>query len=499
MATEIELKLALPEAAQRRFLRHPLLKQTTDKRSLRIVSVYYDTPDLALNRNGIALRLRRQNGAWLQTVKCAGAQGGGLVARPEWETAYTGHFDFAAVDDPAVRKRLERPKLLTALIPVFETNFRRITWAMGGVQLMLDRGWIASAGRHEAISELELELAGGDLTELFSLAETLAERQALTPALRSKAERGYRLFQSVPATPARAGDPPLDGKTLASATPQEASRVIAFSCIAQMQGNHAGAVAGEDPEYLHQMRVAVRRLRASLRVFAPVLSPRLATEALPPLRTLMQALGRARDLDVLLDEIVGPVVAALPDEPRLAMLASIIADRCHHARQEAARALQAPAYGHLLLKLTALLHEDNTSPGSEVPATTGEFAYQRLQPQSRKMRKLARAANADDPVSLHTLRIAIKRLRYALEFFAPLAEHKRRRLAVEQLAQMQTILGQLNDLANAGRLLGEYAGSDPQLREAVTLIAGWHGPRHGKLLAQVPALLARLWRLSKLA
>jgi inorganic triphosphatase YgiF len=65
---------------------------------------------------------------WLQTVKLAGASAAGLSSRPEWETPYTGHFDFSAIDQPAVREWLQRPKLLARIVPICETRFRRITW-----------------------------------------------------------------------------------------------------------------------------------------------------------------------------------------------------------------------------------------------------------------------------------------------------------------------------------------------------------------------------------
>ena len=83
MAEEIELKLALPPEAQRAFLRHPLLKQAAGKTTQRLTNVYYDTNGLDLRKRGIALRLRRKGGRWLQTVKCAGNHAGGLAARPE--------------------------------------------------------------------------------------------------------------------------------------------------------------------------------------------------------------------------------------------------------------------------------------------------------------------------------------------------------------------------------------------------------------------------------
>jgi inorganic triphosphatase YgiF len=497
MADETELKLALPESAQRAFLRHPALKLAVSKHGAQLVSIYYDTPDLALRRHGIALRLRRQSGAWLQTVKCRGRDEGGLTTRPEWETPYGGHFDFSPVDDKAVRDFLERPKVRAHLVPLFETRFRRTTWQFDGLQLMLDRGWIASSGRREAISEIELELAQGDVSLLFSLAERLAERLPLTPAMLSKAERGYRLYRQDSPTPGKADELPVDGKALAELPPQAVFRIIAFACIAHLQSNHTGAIASDDPEYVHQMRVAVRRLRACLRLFAPIIGPQFADSVLPPLHTLMKLLGGVRDLDVLLAEIVGPAVTALPDEPRLAALAGVVTDRRHRARMETTKALQSPRYGQLLLRLAALLHQETAIDNGQAPATISNFAAEQLQRHARKVRKLARGADPGDPTTLHALRIGIKRLRYALEFFTPLADGKQRRQAASQLAEIQGTLGQLNDLANAGRLLMDCAGDDLQLREAVTLVGGWHGPRHALLQEQVPPLLTKLWRLAR--
>ena len=487
MANEVELKLALPETAQRSFLRHPLLREARDKRAARLVILYYDTPDLALWQHGIALRLRRQGGTWLQTVKAAGESAAGLTARPEWETPYDGRFDFAAVDDARVRARLERPKIASRLEPIFETSFLRTTWQLDGVMLMLDRGWIVSAGRREAISELELELAGGDIGALMRLAEHLAERLPLAPAMLSKAERGYRLFKALPPSPVKAEAIAIDVDKL---PPAEAFRQIAFSCLEHLQRNRDGAITSDDPEYIHQMRVGTRRLRACLRLFRPVLTEQFIDAVLQPLRPLMDVLGRARDLDVLLAEIASPVTAALPTEPRLAALAGIIADRRYRARAEAIQLLASRQYGQLTLKIAALLHA--FTAGGESAATLDEFASGRLRRLGRKVQRLALAARPDDPVALHVLRIGIKRLRYAIEFFTPPNAGKARRRQAERLAQVQTTLGQLNDLASAGRLLMDCAGEDLQLREAVTLIGGWHGPRHARLVEQLPALLADL-------
>jgi adenylate cyclase len=110
----------------------------------------------------------------------------------------------------------------------------------------------------------------------------------------------------------------------------------------------------------------------------------------------------------------------------------------------------------------------------------------------KRIHELAATARVDNPPSLHELRISIKRLRYAIEFFGPMIPGKSGTATIKRLAGLQDELGQLNDLASAGTLLMVCAGRDPHLREAVTLIGGWHGPRHAGLLADIPDKLKRI-------
>ena len=493
MAEEVELKLALAEDHQARFLRHPLLKQALGRHVETLDNIYYDTADLSLRRRGIALRLRRKGRDWLQTVKLAGASHAGLSSRPEWEVPYAGHFDFSGIDQPAVRKWLQRPKLLARIVPICETRFRRVTWkfaaAPGTVLLTLDRGWIIANGRREAISEVELELAGAPVHAIFSVAAQLAQRVALTPSVLSKAERGYRLHLGTPLQPFKAETVALSP----AMPPFEAFRRIAMSCLEHLQQNHHGTLTRDDPEYIHQMRVATRRLRASLHLFAPALPERLGESLRMPLAALMTHLAHAHDLDVLLTEIANPVLAALPNEPRLPALASDITNRRYVARAQALALLAAPDYGRTLLAALESLHPVPATDTAAIPLQA--FASERLHRLHRKLRRLAAAAELQDPASLHALRIGVKRLRYALEFFAPLAPERAFSRVLKRLAALQNTLGQLNDLANAGALLMDCAGDDPRLREAVTLIGGWHGPRYAGLQAGIADELARLTRL----
>ena len=494
MAHQIALKLTVAEDRHAALKRHPLLAKAATHELQHLVSIYYDTGRLALRRDGILLRLRKQGASWQQTIKRQDDSDGGLTLRPEWQAPYLNHFDFSHVDDAALRDWLQRDKIARRIAAVFETNFRRSVWQLDpapGTRILvkLDRGWIASNGRRDTISEVELQLLAGSVDNLYALALELAQTQALPPLLLSKAERGYRLFLNTPRAPVKAGDVPID----AANTPLAAFRLIALDCLSHLQLNHDGAVRSDDPEYVHQMRVATRRLRAALRMFRPVLPARFAEQLVPPMRELMQALGQARDLDVLMAEIVAPVASALPDEPRLTDLAGAITNRLYAARSNIHFVLRQPAYSRLLLTAGSLLQSAPfvDPPDTEAPSLL-LFADRRLRSQLKKILALADAARVDYPPSLHELRIGIKRLRYAIEFFGPMIPGKSGTAAIRRLAGLQEELGQLNDLASAGTLLMVCAGRDPHLREAVTLVGGWHGRRHAALLGDIPEKLKRI-------
>lgn len=203
MAQEIEIKLALEPSYQRRFMRHPLLRLASARTDQILDNIYYDTPDLALKKYGIALRIRRQGRQRLQTVKLGGKAVGGLSIRPEWEVPYRGRFDFSAIDNLAARRWLEQAEILQRIAPIFHTRFRRITWhlpldAGGEVLVALDRGDIFAGGQQAKISEVELELAGTeDVTALKNISEQLQQRVLLMPSSISKAQRAYALLAKV--------------------------------------------------------------------------------------------------------------------------------------------------------------------------------------------------------------------------------------------------------------------------------------------------------------
>lgn len=490
MPTEIELKLALPGSSQRRLLDHPLLGRKAESLgTTRLRNIYFDTPDLALHQRGMALRLRRQGRRWLQTVKCAGTVGGGLSERPEWEQPYNGSgFDFRSIDDVQVRRFLQRKRIADALTPVFETTFTRRNWRVipepGALVIAaLDRGTISSGERSEAICELELELAEGDPAALFETARQLSGQIPLKPESLSKAERGYRLFIGAQPAPRKAAASALRAED----TPPGAFHHIALSCIAQLEANEAGVQRWDDPEYIHQMRVALRRLRSAVRVFSPVIAPQTEKTMHESLRRLGSALGSARDWDVVVDEVLAPVVQTFADDKRVEGLHQRALAKRDEARAAARAALADAEYGRIMLELIASLQQMRAGPAGQGDGDLRSFAQRRLRKLKRRVGRAAERAAGLEVSALHALRIAVKRLRYALEFFAPLYPRAAVKRELRRLTRLQQDLGLINDLANAGPRLEQCADDDVAMREAIALVGGWYGPRYAALLARLPA------------
>lgn len=493
MACEVELKLALPTSARRAFLRHALLASAVSKKPVRqLFNIYFDTADLALRRRGIALRLRRIGPQWLQTVKCAGEEAGGLSSRPEWEGPYDGQaFDFSAVDMPEVRKFLEKVQRRGLLQPLFETDFKRRTWIFereAGSRLILayDEGEIRGGGRTLPLSELEIEIAQGGTDPLLHLAQDLAHALPVRLDARSKADRGYRLAMGSAVLPVHA----IRGAFLTEVdTPRLAFRKLALAGLAHIQGNEEGVLGSDDPEFVHQMRVALRRLRSAIRAFAPVLPADFSHHFLVPMGELARKLGDARDWDVLLTEILQPVMAALPGDARLQLLAVHLEQEASKARQAARSAVADPAYGRLLLAfLTQLLITDfELSTQHETDLRT--LAATSLREARRRLRRKAAEAMSMEMSALHAARIAAKRLRYTLEFLGGIGTERGVKKELDSLAAWQAELGHINDMGNARRLLLDQMVTQPAICEALALVEGWH---RGQMAANLESLPKRL-------
>ena len=478
MSTEIELKLQLSPKAAARLAHHPLLANIPMQR-LKLLNTYFDTPELELHARRVAVRFRKKGWQWLCTVKSAEPASGGLAMRSEWETQATpGTFDFSHVDNTDFRGFLEAR--IDQLEPVFTTDFKRQIWHVpfgeSLIELAIDRGHIESRGRRTPICEIELELVSGKVDDIFWLTRQLQDDLHLHPAIASKAERGYNLFLDAPLRPFKARPPAIH----ADQTPVDAFRCIALSCLEHFQRNEQGLLHSKDPEFVHQARVALRRLRSAIKLFSPVLPPEFVATYGQTWQTLGSALGEARNWDVFLDETLPPIAEAFPDDKDIKRLRKAAQRKTQSARKSIVGLLATREYPRLLLEFTAAVYTVSQS----LPIPLEDFARRQISRHTRRARKLAIRHAELTPPERHKMRIAFKKLRYILGFFASLPSPKKYQPYLAVLAQLQDELGLINDHITACALIETKLGGDHR-----GPVLGWICGRHAMMIANLEATL----------
>ena len=476
---ETEFKLALDPRDIGALKRHALLAGKTAKR-VRQVDVYFDTPDLRLARNGLALRLRRAGGRWLQTLKDGGRVTAGLHQRGEWEFPLPRpSLDLRFLADTPFGKLPSDvgPKLQ----PAFTVKVMRTSWvvapdAAGRIEIVLDRGVLICGERELPICEVELELLAGDANCLFRVAAALQEDCSLKPESDSKSERGYRMIRGEPLHPAHAEPVHLDpGSTLPMAL-----RHIARSSLAHLHANEAGVLASDNGEFLHQARVALRRLRSALK-FAGAAPGGILAE----LKWFSGALGPARDWDVFVCDILPPALRAYGDVAEARRIARQ-ARRQRKASFAAARlAFGSRRYFALLLEVSRWLLE-SVPPGAEI--SPAAFAARRIGKRHKRLLCDAIGLAGQTPQQRHRVRIDAKRLRYAVEHFGSLFHGKSVRRYARDLSALQDILGSVNDAVTAERLLAQV----PLAEGPGAFMRGWLAARSAGDIALAQELVARL-------
>ncbi len=495
---EIELKLLIEAHDLPRLARLALVRRATRGRptTRQVHSVYYDTPQRLLRHQGYALRLRRDGQQWVQTLKGGGRAEAGLHQREEYDVPVAGQL----LDLPALWRSPAGGLLAGAsgrsasLEPVFITRFRRtrrILELSPGVEVELctDQGTISAAGgKEEPLREIELELLAGPPQALLDLALALLEHLPLRLENRSKSQRGYALADSLIPGPVKAGPVTVE----ASMTVTEAFRRVCFSCVGQLQANESAARPEDWPETLHQARVALRRLRCCFSLFAPAFPREAFAEVLDELRWLSSQLGPARDWDVFAEETLPELRAALPADPAVDLLEIACAAPRQSSRQDAMEALRSRRYTALLLRLQSAFMgeawEAVADPAAQLHRAEPlqEFASWLLRRRHRKVMRFGETLASLSLEELHELRIAVKKLRYSLEFFLPLLQSHRAAQLQQALVQLQQALGALNDTATAQRLLSALA-TDERLREAAALMRGFGAAGTSARLASLPA------------
>ena len=486
---ETELKLRGEPAALQAIFAGPAIsaKATSRGSSRRLENVYYDTPEQRLRTRGLAFRVRKDGRSYVQTLK-SDDTGGMVSCRGEWQAPLTSAepaLDLLPAGATELLNGLVAPGELRAL---FTTRVRRQTRRLevadgdghaSRVEAALDLGAIEANGSSQPIAEIELELLDGSSAALYDLALELDALSPLHVETRSKSVRGYALAK---------GEPPAWHKAepfalRPRATVDEAIGAILRACLEHWCVNEAAALDGRDPEGVHQMRVALRRLRSAVSIFGRLMAPEARDWLGGEAKRTIGSLGPARDWDVFLTESLAPVLAARPDDGRLLALRAAAEDARAEGYETARAAIGSPAYTRFLLQLGRWIEvggwrEGATAKGAawlEQPIVA--FADRLLAKRHRKALQRGRNLAELSPEQRHRARIALKKLRYATEFFDGLYKKKRAGRYLAALKQLQDALGHLNDVAVAERLTGpliERAGAKRQdLAAASGLMLGW--------------------------
>ncbi|HET7831824.1 MAG TPA: CHAD domain-containing protein [Gallionella sp.] len=480
MAVETELKLRIAPEHLTRLKRHAILKSHQIKRPVtrHLYNIYYDTPKLDLQNSGMALRLRRVGQQWLQTLKGGGSVKGGLHQRNEWEAPVSGAaLDFSVLDQAVWDEQVPaswRKKLQPVFLTDFSRSSRMLQWQGAQIELCIDQGEVRTEQHSTPICELELELLSGEPGHLFELALAILDVVPFELETVSKAERGYRLLSGHVEGPVKSAAPDI----AESNTLPDVLQSMIWSCLQHLQSNLHGAMTSDDAEYLHQMRVALRRLRVALRLTGKLRTDEELATLSRDAAALGVALGNIREWDVFMAGTAQPMCQRMAGHGGLqALLAA-----SERQRDAAYAALRNDARSRelqrLLLRFALWLNGPYWQAWQEEGAAAPlvhDFAVRHLRKLYRRFARAGQQLNGLDADRLHALRIVAKKLRYTTEFFAPLFDRKKARTFLRALSEVQDLLGQINDVAVAHRLLDELAAM-PDLashQEAVILAKGW--------------------------
>ncbi|MCS6853753.1 MAG: CHAD domain-containing protein [Elioraea sp.] len=316
--------------------------------------------------------------------------------------------------------------------------------------------------------------------EVAQLVRALAETLPLAVPHVSLGEEARALALGLPTRPLRRGAPDLGN---AETVEDGAIRAIGHLALA-LAGAAPIAAEGQDPEGVHQSRVAIRRLRSVLTVFKAAISCPAMDDLKARAGEIARTLGPARDWDVFLTETFAPVQKAFAERPDIAALGKASLKARAEAYRDVRALIEGPAFRLFLLDVALALAERPWRSVAEegdverrraelLDAPLEAFAGAALEKRYKRIRRDGEGFAALDIPALHALRIDAKRLRYAGELFAPLHGEKKSRRFLKALAALQDALGRLNDGAVAGALLEKVAGRDAGRARAVGVVEGW--------------------------
>ena len=479
----MELEFSLHPDDAPRLLRLPAFASATRGRAHVRRIVWHDSADAALTASGLALAL--EHGTWRLEK---------LVPEPAdfWPSGMPPPVLAQATTPEELRYDLPSP-----LAPVVAFAGRQRNLAMATEQGSVTAGVIS--GMLRAVTEehhvARVTLAG-DERAVLQVALAVAAELRLAVAAATLAGEALSFARGANPPARRRGPPALPD---ALSVPDAFCFALAHLTDAVL---HFGPAVAEDvsgPEPVHQMRVALRRLRSAMTVFHPLLDSPELQAATAGLKALGQRLGPTRDWDVFLTETLPPVNAAFPQDRRLARLVAAAARRRQECHGELREFLEGADFRRLGIELAWLAGARCWHPLPEATdhaLTLHGFAAEVL---SHRLRKLHCGDDiaGQDAAERHKLRLRVKRARYSSELFESLYPGKPMRRLMHRLAGVQDELGNLNDLSTAETLLSQLGGAGGRFGYAIGLVLGFTAAHSEEILPRVTRRWAKLQRAGR--
>ncbi len=429
---------------------------THSPRGHAIAETWFDTPDARLRAAGLVASIVDENA---RLTRRLGLWPGQYEASP-WPEAPVEGATLSCRDLPDdFRKMAGLSPDDGLLIPTIEFTGERWPRALEragvGVNADILSGRIEAGGAGLDVHEARVRRSSGRLGDVFAAARAFQSLAPMRVEFATHAEKGALLLAGQWGAPVGKIQPDLR----AGMNVTEAFVAIAHACLRQFSLNAPAFNSTHQVEAVHQTRVAIRRLRSALSLFAPVLRDAAFDHLRAELKWLFDVLGAARDLDVLLDN---PALAT-PDQR------ADLSARARVAHAAAAEAVASPRVDRLLFDLAewiatgAWRRARAPRPLRDRGLSIGRFAARRLDRRHLAVTRGARRFDDLTESELHALRVEVKKLRYMVEFLEPLAQSDkaRRRFGrgVRSLAALQETLGQIHDIDMGSLLLAGHASA----------------------------------------
>ena len=427
--------------------------------TVRMETVYYDTPDLRLARWGVSLRRRAGEGWTLKLAPPPSTPGKPAALLERDELTFQGSATRppqAALE--VVRAYVRKEQLVpVARLSTVRRRVRLVDATGARVAEVVDDEVSVRDGRRVAarFREIEVEVPAGRAQGASGQSNGADGAETIIAPLVTRL-RGAGAGAPDPtpkhirALGPRAIEPPeVAPRPLAPGAPaRDVIRNALADSIASLLRHDPLVRSGRDPEAVHQARVGTRKLRSNLRTFGPLLDPEWTEPLRSELGWLAMGLGAVRDREVLLERLrerAGSLPAS--DQRAAGSLLLLLEVEIDDLRKKLLADLDSQRYIDLLERLVAAAHAPQTTPDAEQPATAvlpalATSPWRRLRSAVRQLPE-----TPTDP-ELHRIRILAKRARYAAEAVAPVAGEAATSFA-RAAAKLQTILGEHQDSVTA--------------------------------------------------